>query len=75
MHDAVEKAMALGARVVTVSDSSGTVLDEQGFSPAKLADGYLAKLRKAGFNPLDQGWSVVNTKPLSLMMASSLGRF
>ncbi len=35
---AVEKAMALGATVVTVSDSSGTVLDEGGFSAAKLAE-------------------------------------
>lgn len=35
---AVEKAMALGARVVTVSDSSGTVVDEQGFTPEKLAE-------------------------------------
>ncbi len=35
---AVEKAMALGAKVVTVSDSSGTVIDEAGFSPAKLAE-------------------------------------
>ena len=35
---AVEKAMALGAKVVTVSDSSGTVLDEAGFTPAKLAE-------------------------------------
>ncbi len=34
---AVEKAMALGARVVTVSDSSGTILDEEGFTPEKLA--------------------------------------
>jgi len=33
----VEKAMALGARVVTVSDSSGTVVDEDGFTPEKLA--------------------------------------
>ena len=33
---AVEKAMALGARVVTVSDSSGTVYDEAGFTPEKL---------------------------------------
>jgi glutamate dehydrogenase (NADP+) len=33
----VEKAMALGARVVTVSDSSGTVVDEEGFTPEKLA--------------------------------------
>lgn len=29
---AVEKAMALGAKVVTVSDSSGTVIDEAGFT-------------------------------------------
>ena len=35
---AVEKAMALGAKVVTVSDSSGTVVDESGFNPAKLAE-------------------------------------
>ncbi|OSZ65578.1 NADP-specific glutamate dehydrogenase [Hydrogenophaga sp. IBVHS2] len=34
---AVEKAMALGARVVTVSDSSGTLIDEDGFTPEKLA--------------------------------------
>lgn len=33
----VEKAMALGAKVVTVSDSSGTVVDEDGFTPEKLA--------------------------------------
>jgi glutamate dehydrogenase (NADP+) len=35
---AVEKAMALGAKVVTVSDSSGTVVDEEGFTPEKLAE-------------------------------------
>mgnify|MGYP001552499223 CR=1 FL=1 len=35
---AIEKAMALGAKVVTVSDSSGTVVDEAGFTPAKLAE-------------------------------------
>ena len=34
----VEKAMALGAKVVTVSDSSGTVVDESGFTPEKLAE-------------------------------------
>ena len=34
---AVEKAMALGAKVVTVSDSGGTVIDEDGFTPEKLA--------------------------------------
>ncbi|ELW9440430.1 NADP-specific glutamate dehydrogenase [Pluralibacter gergoviae] len=34
---AIEKAMSLGARVVTASDSSGTVVDEAGFTPEKLA--------------------------------------
>ena len=33
----VEKAIALGARVITVSDSSGTVIDEDGFTTEKLA--------------------------------------
>jgi len=33
----IEKAMALGAKVVTVSDSSGTVVDEEGFTAEKLA--------------------------------------
>jgi glutamate dehydrogenase (NADP+) len=34
---AIEKAMALGAKVVSVSDSSGTVHDEDGFTDEKLA--------------------------------------
>ena len=34
---AVEKSMALGAKVVTVSDSGGTVVDERGFTASKLA--------------------------------------
>jgi glutamate dehydrogenase (NADP+) len=34
---AIEKAMALGAKVVTASDSGGTVVDEAGFTPEKLA--------------------------------------
>ncbi|MDR2000653.1 MAG: NADP-specific glutamate dehydrogenase [Zoogloeaceae bacterium] len=34
---AIEKAMALGAKVVTASDSSGLVIDEAGFTPEKLA--------------------------------------
>ncbi|GAA4006095.1 NADP-specific glutamate dehydrogenase [Comamonas faecalis] len=33
----VEKAMELGAKVITVSDSSGTIIDEEGFTPEKLA--------------------------------------
>jgi glutamate dehydrogenase (NADP+) len=35
---AVEKAMAMGAKVITVSDSSGTVVDHAGFTPEKLAE-------------------------------------
>ena len=34
---AIEKAMQSGATVVTVSDSSGMVVDEDGFTPEKLA--------------------------------------
>ncbi|EMH4161348.1 NADP-specific glutamate dehydrogenase [Pluralibacter gergoviae] len=34
---AIEKATALGARVVTASDSGGTVVDEAGFTPERLA--------------------------------------
>jgi glutamate dehydrogenase (NADP+) len=30
---AVEKALQLGAKVVTVSDSSGTIVGEDGFTP------------------------------------------
>jgi glutamate dehydrogenase (NADP+) len=45
---AVEKAMALGARVVTVSDSGGTVVDEDGFTPAKLAELMAVKADPAG---------------------------
>lgn len=45
---AVEKAMALGAKVVTVSDSSGTVYDSAGFTPAKLAELMEVKNRHYG---------------------------
>ena len=34
---AIEKAMELGATIVTCSDSSGTVIDPEGFTPEKLA--------------------------------------
>ena len=34
----IEKALTLGAKVVTASDSSGTVVDEQGFTTEKLAE-------------------------------------
>ena len=35
---AIEKAISLGAKVVTVSDSAGTVVDEKGFTTEKLAE-------------------------------------
>ena len=34
---AIQKAMALGAKVITASDSGGTVIDKDGFTPEKLA--------------------------------------
>jgi len=34
---AIEKLLQLGARPITCSDSSGTVIDEEGFTPEKLA--------------------------------------
>jgi len=34
---AIEKALQLGAKVISCSDSSGTVVDEDGFTPEKLA--------------------------------------
>jgi glutamate dehydrogenase (NADP+) len=67
---AVEKAMALGARVVTVSDSSGTVIDPEGFTPAKLAElmevknhlygrvSDYAQRTRAEFHPGMRPWSV-----------------
>lgn len=43
--------------------------------PAKLADAYLGKLKAARFDLTDRTWSAVNTRPLSLMIASGLGRY
>ncbi|RKS87224.1 glutamate dehydrogenase (NADP) [Orbus hercynius] len=34
---AIEKCMQLGAKVITISDSAGSVVDEAGFTPEKLA--------------------------------------
>lgn len=45
---AIEKAMALGARVITASDSSGSVVDESGFTPEKLARLCAIKARRDG---------------------------
>lgn len=35
---AIEKSISLGAKVVTISDSAGTVVDERGFTTEKLAE-------------------------------------
>ena len=43
--------------------------------PAKLADFYLARLKKVRFDPTNKEWSAVNTRPLSLMMSASFGRY
>src|SRR5690606_20598234 len=42
---AIEKCMHMGAKVVTVSDSQGTVVDPAGFTPEKLA--VLCRIRNA----------------------------
>jgi glutamate dehydrogenase (NADP+) len=68
---AVEKAMQLGAKVVTVSDSSGTVYDKEGFTPEKLAilmdiknhhygrvSDYVAKVSGVEFLAGQSPWSV-----------------
>ncbi|MFW3570800.1 NADP-specific glutamate dehydrogenase [Kosakonia cowanii] len=67
---AIEKAMSLGARVITASDSAGTVVDEAGFTAEKLArlceikasrDGRVADYaREFGLTYLEgkQPWSV-----------------
>jgi glutamate dehydrogenase (NADP+) len=48
----VEKAMAFGAKVVTVSDSSGTVLDKEGFTPEKLAE--LMEVKNVRYGRVDE---------------------
>jgi glutamate dehydrogenase (NADP+) len=48
----VEKAMAFGAKVVTVSDSSGTVLDKEGFTPEKLAE--LMEVKNVHYGRVDE---------------------
>jgi len=67
---AIEKALSLGARVITASDSNGTVVDEAGFTTEKLArlaeikssrDGRVADYAKEfGLQYLEgqQPWSV-----------------
>lgn len=44
---AIEKALELGARVITVSDSGGTLVDEEGFTTEKLA--HLAEIKNSRY--------------------------
>lgn len=44
----IQKALELGAKVISVSDSSGTVYDPAGFTPEKLADLCRIKNEQAG---------------------------
>ncbi len=68
---AAEKAMELGAKVITMSDSSGTVIDESGFTPEKLAvmmevknhlygrvSDYAERVSDARFEPGQRPWGV-----------------
>lgn len=57
---AVEKAMALGAKVVTVSDSSGVVVDEAGFTPEKLA--ILSEIKNVKYGRVDEYAQRVNAE-------------
>lgn len=57
---AVEKAMTLGAKVVTVSDSSGSVVDEDGFTTEKLAE--LAEVKNHLYGRVDEYAKRVNAK-------------
>ncbi|OON35664.1 glutamate dehydrogenase [Izhakiella australiensis] len=49
---AIEKAMELGARVITASDSAGTVVDEAGFTPEKLAQ--LAEIKNQRYGTVEE---------------------
>jgi len=49
---AIEKLISLGARVVTVSDSQGAVVDEEGFDLAKLA--LLMEMRNVKSQPVSE---------------------
>ena len=67
---AIEKVLAMGGRVVSASDSDGTVVDEDGFTPEKMAilaevkrdrrgrvSEYAARVR-ARFLPRQTPWSI-----------------
>jgi glutamate dehydrogenase (NADP+) len=49
---AIDKAISLGAKVITVSDSSGTIVDEAGFTPEKLA--VLAEIKNGSYGRVNE---------------------
>ncbi len=49
---AIEKAISLGAKVVTASDSSGTIVDEKGFTSEKLAE--LARIKNVEYGRISE---------------------
>lgn len=57
---AVEKAMDLGAIVVTVSDSSGTVIDDKGFTREKL--GVLMKIKNEQYGRVAEYATAIGAK-------------
>ena len=57
---AIEKALQQGAKVVTCSDSSGTVIDEEGFTPEKLA--ILMQVKNEQYGRVDDYASRVGAK-------------
>lgn len=48
---AIEKALALGAKVITASDSRGTVVDEEGFTTEKLA--HLSEIKNVRYGTVE----------------------
>lgn len=60
---AVEKAMELGGHVVSVSDSAGTVYDEDGFTPEKLA--LLMKIKNEQYGRVSEYAEQVGAKYLA----------
>jgi glutamate dehydrogenase (NADP+) len=82
---AIEKVLAMGGRVVTASDSDGTVVDEDGFTPEKLAilanvkrdrrgrvSEYAARVR-ARFLPRQTPWSIPMDVALPCATQNELG--
>ena len=59
---AVEKAISLGAKVLTVSDSGGTVYDEAGFTPEKLHR--LMEIKNQDYGRVSEFAEIINAQYL-----------